>query len=228
MLADGREVRLLGILAPAEPPKWEGADDWPFAVQAQQVLTQLVERKTVSLTFDTRKQDRYGHLLAHIYVVHDGASIWIQESLLAKGLARVAAQPDLSACLIPLLAAEAAARETRRGIWRSLTYQVHDAHNPTALGYQRHTYQLVEGEVHGIGEGKKRVYINFGEDWRQDFTIVIARKRLPILEADGLDLPSLPGRRIRVRGWVEWWNGPMIEISHAQEIELLETVPRAD
>ncbi len=34
------------------------------------------------------------------------------------------------------------------------------------LGYRRHTYQLVEGQVFGIGEGKKSVYINFGEDWR--------------------------------------------------------------
>ena len=57
--------------------------------------------------------------------------------------------------------------------------------------------------------------------------MVIKRKRLPVLEAAGLDLMSLPGRRIRVRGWVEWWNGPMIEISHPQEIEVSDAVPDA-
>jgi hypothetical protein len=217
-----------GILAPAEPPNWEGSEDWPFAVRAHRARAQLVERGRVSQRFDARKDDRYSHLLAHIYASNDGGAIWIQESLIAKGLARVAAQPDRSACLVPLLAAEVEARAARRGIRRSLSYQIRDAHNPTALGYQRHIYQLVEGQVYGIGEGKKRIYINVGEDWRQDFTTVIARERVPVSGAEGLDLPSLPGQRIRVRGWVEWWNGPMIEISHAQEIEMLDAVPRAE
>ncbi|MGD9069166.1 MAG: thermonuclease family protein [Methyloceanibacter sp.] len=164
VLKDGREVRLLGILAPVEPPNWQSSEDWPFALQARQALAQLVGRGPVSPKFDTRKGDRYGHLLAHIHVARDSGAIWIQESLIAKVLAWVAAQPDIGACRIPLLAAEAEAREARRGIWRSLTYQILDAQNPTMLGHRRHTYQLVEGHVFGIGEGKKSVYINFGED----------------------------------------------------------------
>ncbi len=189
-----------GILAPAEPPNWEGSEDWPFAVRARQALAQLVDSGPVSLKFDAKKEDRYGHLLARISASNDGGAIWIQESLIAKGLARVAAQPDLSACLVRLLAAEAEARAARRGIWRSLTYQIRDAHNPTALGYQRHNYQLFKGQVYGIGEGKKRIYINIGEDWRQDFTTVIARERLPVSRAEVLDFPSLSGQRIRARG----------------------------
>ena len=222
-LEDGRAVRLLGVLAPSPPPDWDGAEPWPFAAQAQKALTALVQGASVSLHFDARQEDRYGRLLAQVFLTRDAEPVWVQEELVAKGLARVAAQPDMSACLEPLLAAEAEAREGRRGVWRSLTYQVRDAHDPKSLGYRRHTYQLVEGKVHGIGEGKTRVYINFAEDWREDFTVVIKRKRLPVLEAAGLDLLSLPGRRVRVRGWVEWWNGPMIEISHPDEIEILET-----
>lgn len=222
-LEDGRAVRLLGVLAPAPPADWDGAEPWPFAAQARQALRQLVQGASVSLHFDARQEDRYGRLLAQVFLTRDAEPVWVQEELVAKGLARVAAQPDMAACLEPLLAAEAEAREGRRGVWRSLTYQVRDAHDPKSLGYRRHTYQLVEGKVHGIGEGKTRVYINFAEDWREDFTVVIKRKRLPVLEAAGLDLLSLPGRRVRVRGWVEWWNGPMIEISHPEEIEILET-----
>ena len=224
-LKDGREVRLLGILAPAAPPDWEGPKPWPFSVQSRQALTDLVQDAPVRLHFDARKEDRYGRLLAQVFLEREGPPVWVQEELVAKGLARVAAQPDLAACLSPLLAAEEDARKARRGLWRSLTYQVRTAHDPKSLGYRRHSYELVEGWVHGIGEGKSRVYINFAEDWRQDFTIVIKRKRLPVLEAAGLDLMSLPGRRIRVRGWMEWWNGPMIEIFHPQEIEVLEAEP---
>lgn len=224
-LEDGREVRLLDVLAPAPPPDWDGTDPWPFAAQARQALNELVQGASVSLHFDARQEDRYGRLLAQVFLTRDGEPVWVQEKLVGQGLARVAAQPDMSACLGPLLAAEAQAREGRLGIWRSLTYQVRDAHEPKSLGYRRHSYQLVEGRVQGIGEGKTRVYINFAEDWREDFTVVIKRKRLPVLEAAGLDLLSLPGRRIRVRGWVEWWNGPMIEISHPEEIEILEPSP---
>ena len=60
--------------------------------------------------------------------------------------------------------------------------------------------------MHGIGEGKTRVYVNFAEDWREDFTVVIKRKRLPVLEAAGLDLMSLPGQRVR-----DAWLGRVVE-----------------
>lgn len=221
-LEDGREVRLLGIQAPAPPPDWEGPEPWPFAAKAKEALAAQVEGGTVDLRFDTRRQDRHGHVLAHVFRDQDGKRVWVQEALVAEGLARVAALPDLGACLRPLLTAEAQARTDRRGLWRSLTYQVRDAHDPKRLGHLRHSYQLVEGTVHGIGEGRKLVYVNFAEDWRSDFTVTITRKRLPALEAAGLDLASLPGKRIRVRGWVEWWNGPMIAISHPEEIEVLD------
>ena len=86
-----------------------------------------------------------------------------------------------------------------RGLWRSLTYQVRKAHAPKRLGYPRHTYQHVEGQAHGIGEGRKLVYINFAEDSRHDFTVTIKRKCLRDLEAGGLDLTSLPGAHLRAR-----------------------------
>ncbi|HML93093.1 thermonuclease family protein [Methyloceanibacter sp.] len=226
-LEDGRAVRLLGVQAPAAPRDWDGPEPWPFAVLAEEALAKIATGSTAELRFDARKEDRHGHVLAQVYVEHDGSLVWLQAKLVEEGLARVAALPDLGACLAPLVAAEREARDGRRGLWRSLTYQVRDANNPKALGYLRHSYQLVEGTVHGVGEGKTLVYINFVEDWRSDFTVAIPRKRLPALEAAGLDLAALPGKRIRVRGWVEWWNGPMIRISHPEEIEVLGASPGA-
>lgn len=227
VLDDGREVRLLGILAPAAPPDWDGPGPWPFAAQAKDALDKLVAGTLVGLRFDARKEDRHGHVLAQAFIEENGESVWLQEKLVREGLVRVAALPDLSACLAPLLEAERTAREGRRGLWRSITYQVRDGNEPKRLGYLRHSFQLVEGTVHGIGEGKRLVYINFAEDWRTDFTVTIARKRLPVLEAAGLDLAALPGKRVRVRGWVDWWNGPLIEISHPEEIEILDAPPGA-
>lgn len=61
--------------------------------------------------------------------------------------------------------------------------------------------------------------MNFAEDWRRDFTIAIARKDLAAFET--LDLERLAGSRVRVRGWVEWWNGPVIKATHLEQIEVL-------
>jgi len=79
----------------------------------------------------------------------------------------------------------------------------------------------VGGTVHALGEGRKLLYVNFAEDWRSDFTIMIERKSLAGFEAEGLDLGQLPGKRVRVRGWLEWWSGPMIAASHPDQIEVL-------
>lgn len=220
-LEDGREVRLLGIKAPKPPPDWTGGEPWPFAARAKTALAQLAENKAADLHFDTRTQDRYGRLLAQVFLKRDGEQIWLQESLVTSGQARVFVLPDLRACIAPLLAAEEDARKARRGLWRSLSYRVRDAHKPRALWRLKHSYHLIEGTVEGIGEGRKLVYINFDEDWRHDFTAIIKRKRLPALEADGLDLQALKGKRVRVRGWVEWWNGPMVAVSNLEEIEIL-------
>ena len=59
-------------------------------------------------------------------------------------------------------------------------------------------------------------------DWRTDFTVEIeGRDRKRFIEA-GLDPASLQGRRIRVRGWVDWRNGPMIQATHPEQIEILD------
>jgi micrococcal nuclease len=76
-----------------------------------------------------------------------------------------------------------------------------------------------------VGEGRKWLYVNFAEDWRHDFTIDIARKDLAAFESSGVDLERLAGKRVRVRGWVEWWNGPMIKATHPEQIEVLAPAP---
>lgn len=37
-----------------------------------------------------------------------------------------------------------------------------------------------------------------------------------------VDLAMLEGKVIRVRGWVELWNGPVIKVTHPEQIELLD------
>jgi len=81
--------------------------------------------------------------------------------------------------------------------------------------------------VVAVGEGGGRLYLNFAKDWRSDFTISVERKDLSAFAAAGIDLKHLAGKRLRVRGTLAWLNGPMIEASHPEQIELLPRVPRS-
>jgi micrococcal nuclease len=220
-LTDGRTVRLLGIKAPSPPLGWKGEDPWPFVAEAKDALSKLTSGAVVELRFDERRSDRYSHVLAQVYVVRGETKTWVQGALIAEGLARVYSFADTRACVGELLESETTARAARRGIWHSWAYRVQDASDAKRLGRLTHTYQLVEGTVHAVGEGRRWIYVNFAEDWRHDFTIAIARKDLAVFETAGFDLERLAGARVRVRGWVEWWNGQMIKATHPEQIEVL-------
>src|SRR3546814_18409837 len=72
-------------------------------------------------------------------------------------------------------------------------------------------FELVEGRVVAVGRGGGSTYLNFGEDWRQDFTVAVDRQAQKLFEEQGLALDSLAGKRLRVRGWLKSSNGPLIE-----------------
>jgi hypothetical protein len=218
-------VRLLGIKAPAAPLGWKGEAPWPFVAESKAALERLATGAAVELSFDERREDRYGHLLAQVTMLRGGERIWLQDELVAQGLARVYSLADTRACVAELLAREDEARRARRGLWRSWAYRVEDVADVKRLGRLTHSYQLVEGTVHAVGEGRKLLYVNFAEDWHSDFTITIARKDLAAFETAGFDLERLAGKRVRVRGIIEWWNGPMIAATHPEQIEILDPAP---
>jgi endonuclease YncB( thermonuclease family) len=224
-LADGRTVRLIGAKAPKPPLGWRGEDPWPFVAEARAALEGLAAGKRVELGFGERRSDRHGHLLAQVFVVEKGARLWLQQAMVAKGLARVYSLPDDRACAADLLPHEREAREKRLGLWGSSAYRIVGATDLERLRRLIHSYQLVEGRVVAVGEGAGRLYLNFAEDWRSDFTVSIERKQLPAFAAAGIDVKSLAGRRVLARGTLAWRNGPMIEASHPEQLELLPDGP---
>jgi endonuclease YncB( thermonuclease family) len=227
-LVDGRTVRLIGAKAPMPPLGWRGDDPWPLVEEAKQALERLSSGKDIELRLGGARSDRHGHLLAHGFVVAEGERVWLQEAMVAKGLARVYSLPDNRGCVRELLARESEARAKRIGVWSSSAYRIVNALDLERLGRLIHSYQLVEGKVVAVGQGRIRIYLNFAQDWRRDFTVSVERKDLGAFAAAGLDLKALAGRRLRVRGTLAWQNGPMIEASHPEQIELLPADPRPE
>jgi endonuclease YncB( thermonuclease family) len=220
-LTDGRTVRLIGAKVPTPPLGWRGDDPWPLVDEAKQALSALASGHAVELRFGGRRQDRHGYFLAHVFVVEGEHHLWLQEQLLAKGLARVYSFADNRACVAELLAREGRARAKRLGLWASYVYRIEPSLDVERLGRLIHSYQLVEGTVVAVGEGGGRLYLNFTNDWRSDFTVSIDRKDASAFAAAGIDLKTLAGRRLRAHGFFAWRNGPMIEATHPEQIELL-------
>src|SRR5690606_33590401 len=127
-----------------------------------------------------------------------------------------------SDCLDDLVAAEKQAREARLGLWGHASYQIRPANRHWELLRFRSTYQLVAGEVLATADVRGRVYLNFGEDWRQDFTITVQPSNRRQFAEAGMDLLALKSRRVLVRGWIERRGGPLIEVYHPAQLEILE------
>lgn len=222
-LEDGRRVRLAGIEA-AKPPRSANPADgrvWPLAEAATRALSDLALDHRV-LLHGPAPVDRHGRLLAHL-VREDG--LWLQSALLVRGMARVHTRPDARAYAAEMLAGEDAARNAGRGLWRSRVYAVREAADADELTRDRDSYQLVEGVVLAVSKGGGETWLDFGADWRNDVTVHIGRAAMREVTRVGIDPLSYEGRRVRVRGWITLRNGPMIEITHPEQIERLEREP---
>ncbi len=111
-LDTGHKVRLLGIDAPELEREGRPADF--LAHKAKRVLTDLAQGKRVRLEYDRVKYDRYGRLLAFLFLM-DGTDL--SRELVRQGLARVYTIPPNLRFREELLAAQREAIRARRGIW---------------------------------------------------------------------------------------------------------------
>jgi hypothetical protein len=123
-------------------------------------------------------------------------------------------------CAAVLMAAEAAAREAKRGIWADPAV-IKNTESPGDILAGIGRFMVVEGKVLSVRQAGATTYVNFGRNWTRDFAVTISRRVLPSFEAAGISLKSLENRRIRVRGWVEARGGPRIEVLRVGQIEML-------
>jgi micrococcal nuclease len=211
--ADGSEIRLAGILA-------VGSDGPGLSsAETRGVLEARLAGKSLSLALAAPGRDRYGRLVGQVFA--DG--IWVQEELLKAGLARAAPDIGSSACAASALAAEEAGRRARAGGWSNGAFTVATPDQLVAAAKRRAgSFQIVEGMVVTASVVGGRAYLNFGADRRTDFTVTISPDDMKNFRRAKFDPKTLAGKRIRVRGWVELFNGPEFEIATPGAIERLD------
>lgn len=219
-LTDGSElsVRLSAIQAPRTAQR--AARAWPYAEESRAGLSALIKGRNVQLYYGGETRDRFGRAVAQLYTVDKNGQpdLWVQGEMVRLGLARVYSWKGELADLPALYRLETEARDRNRGLWASSFFAVRKP-DPDPLAQYVDSLQIVEGIVTSAADVRGRIYLNFGADYKTDFTIAISKKN--VRRFVSIDPLSLTGARLRVRGWIEMINGPMIWVDHPGRLEVL-------
>ncbi|MEE8431156.1 MAG: thermonuclease family protein [Candidatus Desulfatibia sp.] len=115
VLADGRHVRYIGINTPEIEHEHQKAE--PYGYQAKKYNEKLVFSKTIRLQFDRERHDRFGRLLAYVFLL-DGT--FINQAMVAQGYAYLLPQkPNIKYAKI-LLQTQREAMSAQKGMWREM------------------------------------------------------------------------------------------------------------
>lgn len=215
VLDSGVTVRLAGIDVPRRQPG-QGA---PAAAEmARRGLERLAQGNALTLRFPGPERDRHDRLVAF---ARTAAGAELTDGMLRQGLARVLAGSLPDGCVRPLLSLEKAARTAGFGLWKNRVFSVWKANDPS-LATQKGLYVLVEGRVASVGRGTRMVFLNFGRDWRRDFTVMVATDVATRAAGAGKPVSGLAGKRVLVRGLIEDRDGALIRVTGAGGLEVLD------
>lgn len=216
-LADGREARLAGVIAPKPPLSVPPGGVWPQAEEARAALDRAAAGRALAFR-PADKPDRHGRLVGYVAAPASSDHAAVATALLEQGRLRVDASRAGRGCDATLRAAEASARRQSLGLWAHSYYEVRRAADGASFSADGR-FEVAEGRVASVRTSGGRVYVNFGRRWRDALSLSIsepALRRLGGRTALGLD----PGAWLRVRGVVlRGAGGPTIRIDEAAQIE---------
>ncbi len=231
VLDSGLRVVLAGIQAP-KPARYnmrsgKTTPAWPLAEQAQATLQAMAHGKRVTLFYGGSIRDRFDRAVAQVFVLDkDGKpDIWLQQTMVGAGMARVYTWVGYDQDSKALYTSELEARNNAIGIWDTAkTDGYYDIRKPAPdpLAQFVDSVQIVEGIIVKTADVRGTIYLNFGADYRTDFTIAISKKSRRSFKHADYDPLTLTGARVRVRGYLEFYGGPIIWLNDPNRLEVLD------
>lgn len=210
ILRDGRKLRLIGINTPELPR--EDSPGQPFAQEARAALASLLESNNeIGLRFDEQRVDRYGRLLAHLYLA-GGESV--QARLLQQGYAAAIAVPPNLWNQECYQQAEERATRAGLGLWR-LGYYQPLATTDIGPALADDGFRFVHGRVVRSGAGANAVWLNL----EGGLALRIARPDLRYFP--GFQPRDLVGKVVIARGWLRARGAaPVMQVRHPSALKL--------
>lgn len=192
-LIDGRRVRLLTINAPELAT--DGKNEQPLARASRDAAKAFfADTDSVYLSFESRRTDRYGRILAH--VTHPSGRT-LESFLVSQGLALpYPVPPDLQLARCLQASADEARREGR-GLWQSNYWQALPA---TRLHQADEAFRLVCGRIAKVSR-QDGLWLELDGD----LVLRIADHDFPYFADSAFDIEqaeSWIGRHIEATGWL--------------------------
>ncbi|MFZ5799777.1 MAG: thermonuclease family protein [Candidatus Omnitrophota bacterium] len=217
VLSNNQKVRYIGLDTPEIFLKTETAFEYapkPFAEAAKEFNRKMVEGKVVRLEFDIERKDKYRRLLVYCFL--DGEMVNAQ--LLRNGLAMLYTQVPNIKYVDLLVKAQQEAREDGLNLWTP--ERIIPAEK---AGEYIGELASVEGRVLKVKSTSSAVYLNFGRDYRTDFSVVIFKDDLRLFNERKIDLEKdYRNRLVRVSGLIKEYHGPEIIVRHPAQMEIIE------
>ncbi|MGH6818069.1 MAG: hypothetical protein ACREC1_04780 [Methylovirgula sp.] len=166
-LTDGRSLRFAGLEPPSPTP-----DQPDFDMAARDALRARAGKEIAFLPLG--EADRWGRIPAFVFFAQPGAApVSAGQFLLAGGFARFVPEPAAHPCRSLFLAAEAAARDARLGLWHDPFYAILAPTDRNAFAERAATNVIVEGRLTGVYEARLRIYLQFAPRRARAFEITI-------------------------------------------------------
>lgn len=181
------------------------------------VLKRPVHLETSHFLDADARFNRFGDIHGQLFSL---SGVWIQKEMIETGLAFWSGAAGYPKHLREVLVnAENEAEETLVGIWQ--TYEILKANKFNEKGVYA-DFVIAEGRIRNVHNSAKMTYLNFGEDWKTDFTAAISSKNKRKFEKQGWKLESLMHKLVRIRGPLRSYNGPFMELSFPEQLEIRE------
>ena len=174
LISTGENVRYTGIdtpetVDPRKPVEY-------FGKEAAEYNRKLVEKKKVRLELDVQERDKYGRLLAYVYLED---ATFVNTELVKHGYARVATYPPNVKYQDLFLTLEREARENNRGLWNEGQHSPPDESEATP-------------EEH-VNKDSDIVYITkTGDKYHRAGCRYLSKSRIPISRKDAIARGSKP------------------------------------
>ncbi len=202
-LSDGARLRLAGVVAA----------DGALGEAARRRLSELTAGRSIIYVDVSDALDRYGRRAGYVFA----GGTMLQEALVRDGLARAVWFPGEGDCLKRFLDAEKAPRGAKTGLWAGGgTFRATDP----ALADNAGRPVVVIGRVVSVNHGDRVVFVDFGRNYRTDFTVLIAPAIASQMAEEGRPVETLVGKEVEVRGMMEKSGGPAVRLNDPAEITI--------
>lgn len=221
VLEGGVHLRLIGLDTPELRIKIPGGFKYqpqPFAEEAKRFTRKLAEGKEVRIEFDVEKKDKYGRLLGYCFIREPRGELFLNEVLLREGFAVLYTFPPNVKYIERFVKAQRYARQNKKGLWG--VYKVISSQEAHKFIGQIRT---VRGKVLSTYSSDRAIFLNFGQDYKSDFTVVIFKDALKYFKEKGIDVLNFyRGKTVEVSGRIREYQGPEIIAGSPYQIEVLE------